>query len=269
MKKPLRGIVVLLGLCLLAAASAQAGDRFKVRASLAWGYSTSEAITSDQATMPVVFADANDGVGFGAAFEFRATSHLLGIEVGALSTSMDMAVGEITLTPGGFDIAEAPFEIDVEPVFLGANFHLMPKDNMVDVFLGPFYTRVGYSDQTFTVGSEPAVFSAEDDNALGFNVGFDIHLGKMWFVGGGLRYIDSSADFRIRFPEDMQESPPLTLRVRPIYHMRKLTFRCLLDLVESHVDPAYLERYVRGEVNPVVPSDDPTESGFFLTLESG
>lgn len=54
-----------------------------------------------------------------------------------------------------------------------------------------------------------------------------------------------------------------------IYHMRKLTFRSLLNLVESRVNPDYLAQYVRGDVDPVVITDDPTESGFFLTLETG
>ena len=51
--------------------------------------------------------------------------------------------------------------------------------------------------------------------------------------------------------------------------LRKLTYRCLLALVNGRVSPAYLQAYVDGSVDPVDPSDDPSESGFFHTLEQG
>ena len=41
----------------------------------------------------------------------------------------------------------------------------------------------------------------------------------------------------------------------------------LCELLHERVAPDYLEAYVRGEVDPVVPGDDPTESGFFHALE--
>lgn len=51
--------------------------------------------------------------------------------------------------------------------------------------------------------------------------------------------------------------------------MRKLIYRGLLELVAGRVAPEYLEQYIRGEVDPVDPQDDPTEGGFFYTMESG
>jgi hypothetical protein len=51
--------------------------------------------------------------------------------------------------------------------------------------------------------------------------------------------------------------------------LRKLTYRCLLALMNGRVDSAFLEGYVAGTVDPVDPSDDPSESGFFHTLEQG
>ena len=35
------------------------------------------------------------------------------------------------------------------------------------------------------------------------------------------------------------------------------------------MDPAFLEAYIAGTVDPVDPSDDPSESGFFHILEQG
>jgi len=51
--------------------------------------------------------------------------------------------------------------------------------------------------------------------------------------------------------------------------LRKIVYRSLLELVEGRVEPAYLERYIHGEVDPIDPSDDPSEAGFFHTMESG
>jgi len=53
------------------------------------------------------------------------------------------------------------------------------------------------------------------------------------------------------------------------FHLRKLSFRALLALVERRVAPPYLEAYVAGTVDPVDPGDDLSEAGFFYTMESG
>ena len=53
------------------------------------------------------------------------------------------------------------------------------------------------------------------------------------------------------------------------YHLRKLELRALLALVRARVTPDYLAGYVIGSVDPVDPSDDPSEAGFFYTLEGG
>lgn len=52
-------------------------------------------------------------------------------------------------------------------------------------------------------------------------------------------------------------------------HLRKILYRALLRLVERRVTPEYLNGYVEGEVDPVNPSDDLSETGFFITLEGG
>ena len=51
--------------------------------------------------------------------------------------------------------------------------------------------------------------------------------------------------------------------------MRKLIYRSLVELVNGRVTPAYLEQYVCGDVDPVDPRDDPSEGGFFHTMENG
>lgn len=54
-----------------------------------------------------------------------------------------------------------------------------------------------------------------------------------------------------------------------VLHLRKIVFRALTRLLERRVDPDYLAAYVAGEVDPVDPADDLSESGFFYTMESG
>jgi hypothetical protein len=54
-----------------------------------------------------------------------------------------------------------------------------------------------------------------------------------------------------------------------VFLLRKINFRSLLHLMNERVDPDYLTRYRSGEEDPIDPSDDPTESGFFRTLEDG
>lgn len=52
-------------------------------------------------------------------------------------------------------------------------------------------------------------------------------------------------------------------------HMRKIIYGGLMELVHGRVEPEYLAKYIRGEVDPVDPTDDPSEAGFFHTMETG
>ncbi len=52
-------------------------------------------------------------------------------------------------------------------------------------------------------------------------------------------------------------------------HLRKILYRALLRLMEARVEPAYLDAYIEGSVDPVDPADDLSETGFFYTLEEG
>jgi hypothetical protein len=52
------------------------------------------------------------------------------------------------------------------------------------------------------------------------------------------------------------------------YILKRRIYRSLLVVMDERVDRAYLRAYVRREVDPVDPVDDPSESGFFHILES-
>jgi hypothetical protein len=49
--------------------------------------------------------------------------------------------------------------------------------------------------------------------------------------------------------------------------LRKLMFRSLMVLTYGRVTPSYLQDYMAGDVDPVDPSDDPSESGFSRVME--
>jgi hypothetical protein len=89
-------------------------------------------------------------------------------------------------------------------------------------------------------------------------------------------------DMRLRVSQDIAVLAQVLLRFletrelelnRPLkmagYALRKLIFRALQVLMLGRVEPAYLEDYIAGRVDPVDPSDDSSESGFFHILESG
>jgi hypothetical protein len=70
----------------------------------------------------------------------------------------------------------------------------------------------------------------------------------------------------LRFIETRELSDRRPLRVA-LFLLRKRIFRSSSVLLRERVAPDYLERYCRGEVDPVDPSDDPSESGVFHVLE--
>ncbi len=72
----------------------------------------------------------------------------------------------------------------------------------------------------------------------------------------------------LRFTENHELDGSRPLRVADFAFRRRI-YQSLRVLVWERVDSAYLDAYVRGEVNLVDPSDDPTESGFFQVMETG
>jgi hypothetical protein len=71
-----------------------------------------------------------------------------------------------------------------------------------------------------------------------------------------------------RFLETRELDDRRSLRVAR-FHLRKLVYRCLAELVRLRVSPEYLDAYMRGAVDPFDPSDDPSEGGFFYSMEQG
>ena len=91
-----------------------------------------------------------------------------------------------------------------------------------------------------------------------------------------------SPDPRLRFHQDVALLSQILLRFTEThdlgdsrqvrvstYSLRRRIYESLRVLVSDRVDPDYLAAYVSGEVQPIDPSDDSSESGFFQVLETG
>ncbi|MCA9509128.1 MAG: hypothetical protein R3E88_21590 [Myxococcota bacterium] len=98
-----------------------------------------------------------------------------------------------------------------------------------------------------------------------------VRLGAEGALGGDVRvrmHQDMAllAQILLRFLETRDLGDRRSLRVAG-FALRKLAYECLRVVMAERVDADYLERYVRGEADPVDPGDDPSESGFFYALE--
>jgi len=71
----------------------------------------------------------------------------------------------------------------------------------------------------------------------------------------------------MRFLRDRVEEDGPGVRIAH-YHFRKLSLVALSSLMQRRVDPAYLDAYVVGSVDPVNPVDDLSEEGFSHTMAS-
>ena len=106
------------------------------------------------------------------------------------------------------------------------------------------------------------------------------------YLDGLCRHLEETTrlrpEARLRFHQDVAMLSQILLRFvethvlddsRPLrmagWSLRRRIYQSLRVLLEERVDPDYVEAYVEGRANPVDPSDDPTESGFFQTLETG
>ena len=76
------------------------------------------------------------------------------------------------------------------------------------------------------------------------------------------------AQILLRFIETRELDDQRSIRIGA-HLLRRLIYRCLTTVLRERVSSDYLAAYLRGEVDPIDPGDDPSESGFFHALESG
>ena len=190
-------------------APAEADGRFNIRlfgSSLTSGgdaLAEPDPITGAACLTPGSCAtmDAQDGSGGGLSVEFRVTKHRVGIELGALTSEVDIALDFVQSSPSpgpfpfDFTSTPVPLQTDFTPIFLGANYHVMKPESKVDFYVGLLYADVSYGTERTTLGSQPVIFDFEDDSGWGFNMAFDVYLSNRWYVGGGQKFLIYSSPF--------------------------------------------------------------------------
>ena len=76
------------------------------------------------------------------------------------------------------------------------------------------------------------------------------------------------SEMMLRFTGGRQAEDHQGLRTS-VFHLRKLLYLTLDRLARRRVSPAYLAAFVEGSVDPVDPTDDLSEAGFFHALDRG
>ncbi len=106
------------------------------------------------------------------------------------------------------------------------------------------------------------------------------------YLDGLCTYLEEAnrlrADARLRFHQDVALLSQILIRFNEAhelgdgrqlriadYSLRRRMYESLRVLMSDRVEPAYVESYIAGRVQPIDPSDDASESGFFQVLETG
>lgn len=116
--------------------------------------------------------EAATATGWEIGAEWRL-GKLLGLELDYLQSTNDIEINGVAVT-----------EVDINPVNLSANFHLIPGQT-IDFWVGATAAYVGYDAEDVDLDSE-ATFGAV--------AGLDIGLGKSFAITTGLRWLDMSAE---------------------------------------------------------------------------
>ncbi len=121
----------------------------------------------------------------------RRLTHRLGLEVGTLYTSPELAV-VVDLSPTSS--LRATDGLSVSPLWLGLDVHLR-SGKPWDVYLGPQVAYVRYGEIALEFpGAPPSRFSFDDDVAWGAVLGVDRGSTRSaWSWGATVRYLTTTA----------------------------------------------------------------------------
>lgn len=135
-----------------------------------------------------------------------------------------------------FQSLGGPFdeEVQTDMLYVGANFHLWKKNSPLDVYVGPFYGAMNYDDGTITLPDQAFVVFDDDDNPFpvavpgvnlafdyddeeswGVNGGFDMSIGKHWFVGATLRFVSSEPTMTLSNRDSGQVVDQFDVKINP------------------------------------------------------
>lgn len=192
-RRPRRLAVALALAAFLPAGSlvAQEDLRWSVTVSGAW-WSPAGGETAVERPGPAGDAERTvlrldeDGTGFGATLEWRATPRF-GCELGVMIVDLD---ADFRVEADGPALAERD-TLGVESVFLGADWHPAPRA-AVDVSLGAFVAQTMFDDVIFLAGTgRPEKRTFDDDHGFGAKLGLEWPAARdrRWFVAADARYL--------------------------------------------------------------------------------
>ncbi len=149
---------------------------------------------TDESDGDRIRAGSDSAIGLGLAFERRVSSRL-GIEFGALTVEPDVTLDADFA--GGPNLT-ASDGVSFTAITAGLNIHLTP-DKAVDLYIGPLIGYILYGDVGFRaqLGGETLAqnFSADDDFALGAQIGADVAFGDgPWSLNLAAKILDTSLE---------------------------------------------------------------------------
>lgn len=183
--------LIALGVALALPTAAHAAD-----AERGWAIKATAA-----AFQPTSAGELDSSLGFGLAFEYRASPRI-GVELSAFSADIESSATLGFVDPVNLRIESS---LPMTPVLLGLNFHLTPG-RRVDFYGGPLAGYVRYGDFELSIRPEmPEVsntipnltqtFPTDDGFAWGAHLGLDVDLGGgRAFLTAGAAYLAASTD---------------------------------------------------------------------------
>lgn len=159
-------VVMLAALCAVSNVAAQE-HKWKVLAAVSYLSPLSDSTDSAGEVI-----EAASAVGWEVGAEWRLVK-LIGLELDYMQSTNDVEIDGVVQA-----------EIDVTPLTLAANIHIIP-DNIIDFYVGPCASYVSFDADAADIDSE-ATFGAV--------AGLDIGIGEHFAVTGGARWLDLSAE---------------------------------------------------------------------------
>lgn len=176
MRRTMPFILALAAVAVFASAPAVAQDHsFRVFVTANWvSPNEDDEITIDSVTEAV---QSSDDFGYEAGFEWRLNK-IIGIEGSYMMGSNDFELSDLNTDLGS---------LDQNAVTAALNFHILPT-KFFDLWVAPCASWYNYDfSLDDSVGSDDP--SLDSQWGYGAQVGFDIGLGKLIAITGGVRYI--------------------------------------------------------------------------------
>jgi len=173
-----RSIVLVLALAVVAvgAASPAMAQDHKFRAFVTYNWVAPNGSTDITFGSVEEAVKGSDDFGYEAGFEWRMNK-IVGLEASYLIGSNDFKFGDTTLGT-----------LDQQAVTAALNFHILPT-KFFDLWVAPIASWYNYDN--FDLNNNVGGGTANIDSQWGYGgqVGFDIGLGKLLAITGGVRYV--------------------------------------------------------------------------------